>query len=373
MDKINKKIVKVGEFKFGDGNIYVQSMLSVPANDVQGNVAQALELQRAGCDVIRVAIPELKDVKLIHALKDALDSSGGFFAAVVADVHFDYKIAVESAYAGADKIRINPSNIGNSNRIRTVVSACKSVGIPIRIGVNAGSLKKAPLNGTQKASLKGTQKPPPKSRMVQSALQNIQLLERFDFNDIIVSVKSSSVRKTIAANRELAEYVPYPLHLGVTEAGTQRMGLIKSAIGIGSLLCDGIGDSIRVSLTADPVREVEAAIDILKAVGKLPEKFRKFGGVEIISCPTCGRCKIDVLELSTELERLVAGRKFRTVKVAVMGCAVNGPGECKDADFGITGGDGEGLIFRSGEIIKKVEESKLLPALMEMLNEQYVV
>ncbi|MCL2036410.1 MAG: flavodoxin-dependent (E)-4-hydroxy-3-methylbut-2-enyl-diphosphate synthase [Oscillospiraceae bacterium] len=327
-----RKIVKVGELSFGDGKIYIQSMLNVPPDDISGNVEQAKQLVRAGCDVIRVAVPEMKDARLINALKENIS------VPVVADIHFDYKIAVESVKAGADKIRINPGNIGAPDRVKAVVDACKSAEIPIRVGVNGGSSD---------------------GGIVRSALENVRLLERLDFDDIVVSVKSSSVVETISAYRELSRLVSYPLHLGVTEAGTPKMGLIKSAIGIGSLLCDGIGDTIRVSLTAEPLREIAAAKDILKAVG-----LRK--GVEVISCPTCGRCKIDVVSLAEEVEKRTLDID-KPLKIAVMGCVVNGPGECKDADFGITGGNGEGLIFKKGEIVRKVEESMLIPVLMEEL------
>ncbi|MCL2070718.1 MAG: flavodoxin-dependent (E)-4-hydroxy-3-methylbut-2-enyl-diphosphate synthase [Oscillospiraceae bacterium] len=333
---MDKRIVKVGDLNFGGGEIFVQSMLSLPVDDIEGNVLQAVRLAEAGCDVIRLAIPTIADVRLLPALKQAVQ------APIVADIHFDYKIAVESVIAGADKIRINPGNIGDADRVKAVVTACKNAGIPIRVGVNSGSLKGGSI--------------------AESAIENVRLLERFDFNDIVVSVKSSSVTATIAAYRELFGRIPYPLHLGVTEAGTYKKGVIKSAIGIGALLCDGIGDTIRVSLSADPVFEVETAIDILKAVGK-----RK--GVEIISCPTCGRCKIDVVSLAEKAEQIVQGID-KPLKIAVMGCAVNGPGECKDADFGITGGDGVGLIFKKGAIVRKVEESGLLLELMEILEEE---
>jgi len=338
MNQNNKKIVKVGDLNFGGGEIFVQSMLNAPAHDINANIAQAKALAAVGCDVIRVAVPTIEDAKLISALKQSVNTP------IVADIHFDYKIALESVAAGADKIRINPGNIGDDDRVKQVANACKNAGISIRVGVNSGSA-----NGD----------------IVQSAIENIRLLEKFDFTDIVVSVKSSNVRETIAAYRELARLVPYPLHLGVTEAGTSRMGLIKSAIGIGSLLSDKIGDTIRVSLTADPIEEVKAAIDILKSIG-----LRK--SVNIISCPTCGRCKIDVQRLATELEQALQNNPpleerlaSAGTAVAVMGCAVNGPGECKDADFGITGGDGMGLIFKHGEIVKRVDESRLIDALME--------
>ncbi|MCL1831815.1 MAG: flavodoxin-dependent (E)-4-hydroxy-3-methylbut-2-enyl-diphosphate synthase [Oscillospiraceae bacterium] len=334
---MSKRIVKVGDLPFGDGNVYVQSMLNVSAQDVSGNVAQAMRLAEVGCDVIRVAVPDVRDVRLIDALKNAVS------VPIVADIHFDYRIALEAVSAGADKIRINPGNIGDNERVKAVADACCNKGVPIRVGVNSGSVS---------------------GGLVESAIANTRLLEALDFHDIVVSVKSSSVTNTIAAYRALAQAVPYPLHLGVTEAGTARMGLIKSAIGIGALLCDNIGDTIRVSLTTTPhelEREVTAAQDILRAVGK-----RK--GAQVVSCPTCGRCKIDVAGLAEQVETLLRGVD-KPLKIAVMGCAVNGPGECKDADLGITGGDGVGLVFRQGEIVKKVEESQLMSALAELINE----
>ncbi|MCL2634780.1 MAG: flavodoxin-dependent (E)-4-hydroxy-3-methylbut-2-enyl-diphosphate synthase [Oscillospiraceae bacterium] len=339
---MDKRLVKVGNIVLGDGNITVQSMLNRSPNDIPANTEQALRLQNMGCDIIRVAVPELSDVRLIYALKENVGTP------VVADIHFDYKIAIEAVNAGADKIRINPGNIGDNDKVKAVADACRNAGVPIRIGVNSGSVK---------------------GDIVQTALEHVALLERFDFYDIVVSVKSSNVLKTIAAYRELAQACPYPLHLGLTEAGTERMGLIKSSIAIGALLSDGIGDTIRVSLTAEPEEEVRAAHDILRAIGK-----RK--GVEIISCPTCGRCRIDVIALANEVDEIIRGNpplekrlaSTGTV-VAVMGCAVNGPGECKNADYGITGGDGEGLIFKKGEIIRKVPEHDLITELMREIEE----
>ena len=331
---MKRRVVKVGALAFGGGDVFVQSMLNIPPDDIDGNIAQALRLVKVGCEVIRVAVPTLPDVKLVSALKTQLPN-----IPVVADIHFDYKIAIESVFAGADKIRINPGNIGDVGKVKAVADACRNADIPIRVGVNGGS------------AVKG---------IVESAIEHIRLLERFDFNNIVVSVKSSSVRETIAAYRELAELTPYPLHLGVTEAGTERTGLVKSAIGIGSLLCDGIGDTIRASLTAEPEREVEAAIDILKATG-----IRK--GVEIISCPTCGRCRIDVISIAQQVEKRTRNLD-KPLRIGVMGCAVNGPGECKEADLGITGGDGEGLIFKRGEIVRKVKETDLIDELMEEIG-----
>lgn len=338
---MSKKQVKVGEITLGDGRIYVQSMLNVHADDVEGCVAQAKRLEKAGCQIIRTAVPTLKNVNLIEALKKAVS------VPIVADIHFDYRIAVACAEAGVDKIRINPGNIGTDDKVKAVVDACKARNIPIRIGVNSGSLEK------QLFEKYGSPTP---EALVESALGHVAILNRLDFDDIVISIKSSSVPLTIKAYRLLAEKCDYPLHVGVTEAGTERMGIIKSAMGIGSLLCDGIGDTIRVSLTADPVREVLAAQDILKAAG--------LGrGVEIVSCPTCGRTKIDLIGLAEQVEN--ATRNIdKNIKIAVMGCIVNGPGEAREADIGIAGGDGQGLIFKQGKIIKKVSENQLLSELL---------
>ena len=338
---MSKKQVKVGGITLGDGRIYVQSMLNVHADDVEGCVAQAKRLEKAGCQIIRTAVPTLKNVNLIEALKKAVN------VPIVADIHFDYRIAVACAEAGVDKIRINPGNIGTDDKVKAVVDACKARNIPIRIGVNSGSL--------EKQLLEKYGSPTPEA-LVESALGHVAILNRLDFDDIVISIKSSSVPLTIKAYRLLAEKCDYPLHVGVTEAGTERMGIIKSAMGIGSLLCDGIGDTIRVSLTADPVREVLAAQDILKAAG--------LGcGVEIVSCPTCGRTKIDLIGLAEQVEN--ATRHIdKNIKIAVMGCIVNGPGEAREADIGIAGGDGQGLIFKQGKIIKKVSEDQLLSELL---------
>ena len=338
---MSKKQVKVGGITLGDGRIYVQSMLNVHADDVEGCVAQAKRLEKAGCQIIRTAVPTLKNVNLIEALKKAVS------VPIVADIHFDYRIAVACAEAGVDKIRINPGNIGTDDKVKAVVDACKARNIPIRIGVNSGSL--------EKQLLEKYGSPTPEA-LVESALGHVAILNRLDFDDIVISIKSSSVPLTIKAYRLLAEKCDYPLHVGVTEAGTECMGIIKSAMGIGSLLCDGIGDTIRVSLTADPVREVLAAQDILKAAG--------LGrGVEIVSCPTCGRTKIDLIGLAEQVEN--ATRHIdKNIKIAVMGCIVNGPGEAREADIGIAGGDGQGLIFKQGKIIKKVSEDQLLSELL---------
>jgi len=340
-----KKQVKVGGLTLGDGKIYIQSMLNRPAEDVEGSVRQAEELEKAGCEIVRAAIPHCSDVRLIPAIKERVNIP------LVADIHFDYKIALEAAAAGVDKIRINPGNIGSDDRIAEVVKACKSRNIPIRIGINSGSLEKKVL---------AKYGAPVPQAFAESAMYHVRLLEKFDFNDIVISVKASDVKTTIAAYRLLAEHCDYPLHLGVTEAGTERMGIIKSAVGIGSLLCDGIGDTIRVSLTADPIREIYAARDILKAIGMS-------GGVNIVSCPTCGRTQIDLIGLAGRVEEATRGVE-KNIKIAVMGCAVNGPGEAREADLGVAGGKGEGLIFRKGEILRKVPESEIVAELMKEIE-----
>lgn len=340
-----KKQVKLGGITLGDGNIYIQSMLNRPAQDVEGSVKQAVELEKAGCEIVRAAIPHCSDVRLIPAIKERVSIP------LVADIHFDYKIAIEAAAAGVDKIRINPGNIGSDDNVKEVVRACRAGNIPIRIGINSGSL--------EKKTLAKYGAPVPEA-FVESAMYHVQLLEKFDFDDIVISVKASDVKTTIAAYRLLAEKCDYPLHLGVTEAGTERMGIIKSAVGIGSLLCDGIGDTIRVSLTADPVQEIYAAQDLLKAIGLTD-------GVNIVSCPTCGRTQIDLIKLANEVEEATRGVK-KNLKIAVMGCAVNGPGEAREADIGVAGGKGEGLIFRKGEILRKVPENEIVAELMKEIE-----
>lgn len=345
MRRISKS-VKVGNLTIGGGaKISVQSMLNVPAADMEGNVRQAVALEHAGCEILRVAIPNMDAVALIPAIKKALT------VPLVADIHFDYRLALASVKAGIDKIRINPGNIGSKERVKQVADACKERGIPIRIGVNSGSL--------EKEILRKHGAPTPEA-LCESALYHASLLEDCGFDDIVISMKSSSVDTMIRAYELAAEQCSYPLHLGVTEAGTERMGLIKSAIGIGSLLQRGIGDTIRVSLTADPVQEVAAGFDILKALDLRD-------GLQLISCPTCGRTKIDLIGLANRVEEALAGCQ-KPIKVAVMGCAVNGPGEAREADIGIAGGDGEGLLFKKGEILRKVPEEMLLDALLEEIE-----
>ena len=340
------KQVMVGRVPLGGGApVTVQSMLNVPSTDIPGSVAQAKRLEAAGCQILRAAIPDMAAVALIPALKEAVQIP------LVADIHFDYKLALESVAAGVDKVRINPGNIGEDSRVRAVAKACREKGVPIRVGVNSGSVEKHIL-----AKFGG----PTPEALVESALCHVSLLEKFDFTDIVVSLKASSVDSTIRAYQLMAQRCGYPLHLGVTEAGTARMGLIKSAIGIGSLLQQGIGDTIRVSLTADPVEEIAAGQDILKALGMGT-------GPRLVSCPTCGRTRIDLIGLAGRVEEALRGCE-KDITVAVMGCAVNGPGEAREADIGVAGGVGEGLLFKKGQILRKVPEDQLLPALLEEIE-----
>ncbi len=339
--------VKAGNVKIGGGaEVSIQSMLNVPADDIEGSVKQAVALENAGCEIIRAAIPNMDAVKLIPALKEAVS------VPIVADIHFDYRLALEAVEAGIDKIRINPGNIGSDDRVKAVANACANKNIPIRIGVNSGSL--------EKDILKKYGSPTPEA-LCESALYHASLLEKFDFNDIVLSMKSSTVSTMVKAYELAYEKCDYPLHLGVTEAGTERLGIIKSSAGIGALLLRGIGDTIRVSLTADPVREVYAAKDILKALD-----IRK-GGVQFVSCPTCGRTKVDLISLANEVQERLRDCE-RDIKVAVMGCVVNGPGEAREADYGIAGGDGNGLVFKKGEILYKVSEDKLVDALIDEIE-----
>lgn len=330
----------------GDAPVLVQSMLNIPADNIERSVEQAKELAAAGCQVIRFAIPNEQALGLIEPIKNAVD------VPLVADIHFDYTLAVGAAERGIDKIRINPGNIGDESRVKAVADICKRKSIPIRIGVNSGSL--------EKHILEKYGSPTPEA-MVESALYHASLLEKFDFGDIVISIKSSDVNKMIAAYELAAQKCDYPLHLGVTEAGTERMGIIKSAVGIGSLLTRGIGDTIRVSLSDEPVKEVFAAFDILKAIGL------KTDCPYLISCPTCGRTKIDLIGLAKQVEERLRGCT-KPIKVAVMGCVVNGPGEAREADIGIAGGDGCGLIFKKGQVLRKVPESELLDELMKEID-----
>ena len=338
----------VGGVPIGGGApVTIQSMTNTRTDDVAATVAQIRRLAAAGCQIVRVAVPDLAAAKAVGAIKDQIDIP------LVVDIHFDYKLALECVAAGCDKVRINPGNIGGEDRVRQVADACRQKGIPIRIGVNGGSLEKpilAKYGGVTPEAL------------VESAFGHIRLLEKFGFTDICVSLKSSSVPVTMAAYRLMSEKSDYPLHLGVTETGTPRMGILKSAVGIGGLLALGIGDTMRVSLSADPVEEVYAARDILKAAG-----VRK-DGPELVACPTCGRTRIDLIGLANEVEERLKSVD-KPITVAVMGCAVNGPGEASAADVGIAGGVGEGLLFRKGEIVKKVPQESLVDELFALIEE----
>ncbi|WP_130849240.1 flavodoxin-dependent (E)-4-hydroxy-3-methylbut-2-enyl-diphosphate synthase [Intestinimonas timonensis] len=343
---MSKQILVGGVPVGGGAPVTIQSMCNTRTDDVDATVEQILRLEEAGCEIIRVAVPDMAATKAVGAIKERIHIP------LVVDIHFDYKLALESVAAGADAVRINPGNIGDADRVKTVAQACAGKNIPIRIGVNGGSLEKELL-----AKYGG----PTPEALVESAFGHIKLLNRWDFDDICVSLKTSSVPGTIAAYRKMAAESDYPLHVGLTEAGTPRMGVLKSAVGIGGLLALGIGDTIRVSLSADPVEEVYAAQDILRVVG-----LRK-DAPELISCPTCGRTKIDLIGLANEVEeRLRAVRK--PITVAVMGCVVNGPGEAREADVGIAGGDGVGLLFRKGEIVKKVPQAELVDELFRLID-----
>lgn len=346
MTRKSKKIKIGNTFIGGDSPILVQSMLNVPAEDIEGSVKQAVELEKAGCQIIRFAIPNKDALALVEPIKNAVS------VPLVADIHFDYKLALGAAERGIDKIRINPGNIGSEDRVKAVADICNQKGLPIRIGVNSGSLEKHIL---------AKYGAPTPEAMVESAMYHASLLEKFDFDNIVISIKSSNVNTMIKAYELAAQECSYPLHLGVTEAGTERMGIIKSAVGIGSLLTHNIGDTIRVSLTDNPVKEVYAAFDILKAIGL------KTDCPYLISCPTCGRTKIDLVGLAKQVEERLRDCK-KPIKVAIMGCIVNGPGEAKEADIGIAGGDGCGLIFKKGEILRKVPEDELLNELMKEID-----
>ena len=330
----------------GDAPVSVQSMLNVKADNIEGNVLQAKGLEAAGCEIIRVSVPDMNSVKLIYALKEAVS------VPIVADIHFDYKLALESVAAGVDKVRINPGNIGAEENVKAVASACKAAGVPIRIGVNSGSLEKEIL---------AKYGAPTAEAMVESGLYHISLLEKYDFDDIVLSLKSSDPKRMYDAYTLASEKCYYPLHLGVTEAGTERMGVIKSSAAIGGLLLRGIGSTIRVSLTDDPLLEVKAAKELLTAIGLRND------GIRFVSCPTCGRTSIDLIGIAKAAEERFSGIN-KNITVAIMGCAVNGPGEAREADLGIAGGNGEGLIFAKGKIIKKVREEELLDELEKEIN-----
>ncbi|MCL2368902.1 MAG: flavodoxin-dependent (E)-4-hydroxy-3-methylbut-2-enyl-diphosphate synthase [Oscillospiraceae bacterium] len=342
---MSRKSITVGGITIGGGApVVIQSMTSTRTQDVLATVAQIKALEAAGCEIIRLAVPDREAARAFGQIREQVSLP------MVADIHFDHRLALEAIARGADKIRINPGNIGDLDRIRQVADACTVRGLPIRIGVNGGSLEPE-IAAKYGQGAEG---------LVESALAHIKLLNRCDFDNICLSVKSSHVPETVGAYRLLHERTSYPLHLGVTEAGTAFMGTIKSAIGVGSLLLDGIGDTIRVSLTDDPVEEIRVARGILQSLG-----LRRFGP-DIIACPTCGRCEIDLIPLVGEVERRLAGSEAE-ITVAIMGCVVNGPGEARAADFGIAGGRGEGLLFRHGEVVGKVPMDALVDALMDLI------
>ena len=343
---MSKQILVGGVPVGGGAPVTIQSMCNTRTDDVEATVAQILRLEEAGCEIIRVAVPDLAAAKAVGAIRERIHIP------LVVDIHFDYKLALESVAAGADAVRINPGNIGGADRVKAVARACAGKNIPIRIGVNGGSLEKELLDRYGG---------PTPEALVESAFGHIKLLNRWDFDDICVSLKTSSVPGTIAAYRKMAAESDYPLHVGLTEAGTPRMGVLKSAVGIGGLLALGIGDTIRVSLSADPVEEVYAAQDILRVAG-----LRK-DAPELIACPTCGRTRIDLIGLANEVEGRLRGVR-KPITVAVMGCVVNGPGEAREADVGIAGGDGVGLLFRKGEIVKKVPQEELVDELFQLIE-----
>ncbi|MBQ8288196.1 MAG: flavodoxin-dependent (E)-4-hydroxy-3-methylbut-2-enyl-diphosphate synthase [Clostridia bacterium] len=345
------KKIRVGDiFVGGDATVKVQSMTNTDSEDFAATYVQIKALEAAGCEIIRMTVPTMEAARVLGRLKES-----DIKIPIVADIHFDYRLAIAATEAGADKIRINPGNIGDMDRVKAVADACRAREIPIRIGVNSGSLEK---NVLAKYGA------PTGEALAESALQNIAALERFEFDNIIVAIKSSDVGRMIRANEIVATACDYPIHLGVTEAGGDKMGSVKSAVGIGSLLTRGIGDTLRVSLTADPVLEIERGRAILAALGMDAHAM-----VNVVSCPTCGRTKIDLIGLAGAFEaRMGELHPSRPVKVAIMGCVVNGPGEAKDADIGVAGGNGEAVLFRHGEIVRKLPEAEVLDALVKEIN-----
>lgn len=337
-----KRAVNIGGVKIGGGNpVAIQSMCNTDTRDVKSTVSQILKLEDAGCEIIRVAVPDMTAAEAVKEIKKQIHIP------LVVDIHFDYRLALECMKNGADKVRINPGNIGDRERVKQVVETAKSGGIPIRIGVNGGSLDKRLLEKHGGVTA---------DALVESAMEHVAILDELNFNDIVVSIKVSDVPTTLAAYRKFNEVSDIPLHIGVTEAGTLRSGTIKSSVGIGTLLAEGIGDTMRVSLTADPIEEIYAAYEIQRVLG-----LRE--GVKLISCPTCGRTQINLIDIANEVEKRIA-KIEKPIKVAVMGCAVNGPGEAREADIGIAGGNGVGLIFKKGEVLRKVPEDKIIDELM---------
>lgn len=346
MYRDNTKVIKIGDRVIGGGNpILIQSMTNTKTEDVEATVAQILRLEEAGCEIIRCTVPTMEAALALKEIKKQIHIP------LVADIHFDYKMAIAAMENGADKIRINPGNIGSIDRIKAVVDCAKERNIPIRIGVNSGSLEKELVEKYNGVTAEG---------IVESALDKVKIVEDLGYDNLVVSIKSSDVMMCAKAHELIAEQCKYPLHVGITESGTVFSGNIKSSVGLGIILSQGIGDTIRVSLTGDPVEEIKTAKLVLRTLG-----LRK-GGIEVVSCPTCGRTQIDLIKLANEVETLVAGIPL-DIKVAVMGCIVNGPGEAKEADIGIAGGKGEGLLIKKGEIIKKVPEDQLLATLKEEL------
>jgi (E)-4-hydroxy-3-methylbut-2-enyl-diphosphate synthase len=348
MKKYLSKVVNVGLYKLGGNNpVRVQSMCTTDTRNVKATVAQILELEKAGCEIIRVAVPDMVAAKALGKIKKRIHIP------LVADIHFDYKLALEAVAQGVDKIRINPGNIGSDEKVKAVVLACKKKKIPIRIGINGGSLEKDILKKDEnKVTAAG---------MVESAMRHIKILEKHNFKDILISLKASDIERTVEAYRMLAKKVKYPLHIGITEAGTIFRGTIMSSIGLGILLYEGIGATLRVSLTADPVEEMKVAWEILKSLN-----LRK-KGVTVTSCPTCGRTQIDLIGLAEKVEHAVKNID-KNIHIAVMGCVVNGPGEAREADIGVAGGKGMGAIFRKGKVVNSVKESEILTALMEEIE-----
>ncbi len=347
MGRESTRVVRIGNQVIGGGNpVLIQSMCNTHTEDIDATTAQILELEAAGCDIIRVAAPNMEAARAIKDIKSHIHIP------IVADIHFDYRLAIEAIESGADKIRINPGNIGSSDRVKAVVDAARDHGIPIRVGVNSGSLEKDILEKYGRVTAEG---------LVESALNNVRQIEDLGYDNIVISIKSSDVMMCIKAHELITKQTDHPLHVGITEAGTVKVGTIKSSVGLGIILHEGIGDTIRVSLTGAPVEEIVTAKHILKTLGL------RSGGVDVVSCPTCGRTQIDLIRLADQVEAMVSGYD-KDIKVAVMGCVVNGPGEAREADIGIAGGAGEGLLIKKGQIIRKVPEDQLLDALRQELD-----
>ncbi len=348
MKRGKTKEVRIGDRVIGGGNpILIQSMCNTKTEDVASTVKQILDLEQAGCDIIRVAVPTTEAAEALREIKRQIHIP------LVADIHFDYRLAIAAIECGADKIRINPGNIGARERVQAVTDKAREYGVPIRVGVNSGSLEKSLIEKYGGVTAEG---------LVESALDKVAWIERMGYDDLVISIKSSDVMMCVKAHELISKRTPYPLHVGITEAGTVTAGNIKSAIGLGLILHQGIGDTIRVSLTGDPVEEIRSAKQILKTLGL------RTGGIEVVSCPTCGRTQIDLIGLANQVEKMTTEFDHLDVKVAVMGCVVNGPGEAREADLGIAGGIGEGLLIRKGEVIRKLPETELLSALREELR-----